>query len=62
MSLLHPRIQAAIAHVMRPKEQSPDGLDWARRIVAKYERGETVASATLQMAREALSRARGPRT
>jgi hypothetical protein len=55
MSLLHPRIQAAIAHVMRPKEQSPDGLDWARRIMAKYQRGEKVSSATLLMAREALA-------
>ena len=58
MSLLHPRIQAAIAHVLRPKEQSADGLDWARRIMAKHQRGEKVASATLQMAREALSKGR----
>ena len=42
-------------HLKKPKEQSPDGLDWARRIVAKSERGETVASATLQLAREALA-------
>lgn len=34
---------------------SRDPLQWARDIVARHERGEEVAQATLDMARQALS-------
>lgn len=48
----------AFEALRQPRQDAPaDGPDlrWAHRIIARHERGESVKSATLQMAREALS-------
>lgn len=51
------RVKAELAK-LQPLRAAPamrsDGREWARSIVARHEAGERIASATLQMAREAL--------
>lgn len=50
----------AVFDVLRERIQpKPDGvvdIEWARRIVARKQAGETVSQATLDMAREALAK------
>jgi hypothetical protein len=50
------RVAAAFEVLRRPRQAPEDGPDlrWAHRIIARHEAGESVKSATLQMAREAL--------
>lgn len=44
----------------RRARRNADGLTWARRIVARHNAGERLAPLTLQMARDALARCKGP--
>jgi hypothetical protein len=49
--------RAALQHLAEKFKAQPTGevdLSWARRIVARHQAGETIASATLRMACEAL--------
>lgn len=58
-------IQARLAQLKAPPpidapQEGPD-LRWAHKIVARHQAGQSVKSATLQMARDALARRGGGR-
>lgn len=46
---------------MQPKTDGAVDIEWARRIVARKEAGQTVSQAALDMAREALAKNGGAR-
>ena len=48
------KFRAALQHVTRPNPNAGDPLAWARRIVDRHQRGDSVAQGTLQIACEAL--------
>jgi hypothetical protein len=54
VSDLPSQIQAAFDHLRKPLPANPDGKDWARRVVARYQRNESTAAATLKLACDAL--------
>lgn len=52
-------VRAALDHLRTKFTTPPEGtvdLEWARRIVARKNAGETVSQAALDMAREALTK------